>query len=362
MRIFALTRYSSLGASSRMRFFQFRHACRAAKIAVRFSPLIDDKALRAKYADGRYSFISLVAAYARRVLGLVLLRERELIWVEKEVLPWVPFFFEKLLLRGRPYVLDLDDAVFHNYDKNSNYVIRYLMGSRIDNLMACARLVVVGNQYLAQRARKAGAAWVEVMPTVVDMDRYQVTDVDHLGDSLRVVWIGSPSTVKYLVEISAVLARVSKISPFILRIIGGGDVELPGVRVECISWSEDLEIRLIKECDVGIMPLRDGPWERGKCAYKLIQYMACGLPTIASAVGANNDVVVNGQTGHLVSTEDGWVNALCHLLGDPVSRKKMGCAGRVRVFERYSLQSNAPRLANLLRQAGDKGHSVSRCE
>jgi len=149
------------------------------------------------------------------------------------------------------------------------------------------------------------------------------------------------------------LTKLSELRPFVLRVIGGGRLEIPGLQVECLEWSEDTEVSHVKECHVGIMPLRDTPWERGKCAYKLIQYMASGLPTVAAAVGANYEVVIDGETGFLVSTEDQWVEKLLRLLDDSGLRQDMGRAGHLRAAEHYSLQVMGPRLAKLLQKVGE---------
>jgi glycosyltransferase involved in cell wall biosynthesis len=127
---------------------------------------------------------------------------------------------------------------------------------------------------------------------------------------------------------------------------------MPGVAVECKPWTAGTEAALIAECEVGIMPLRDSPWEQGKCAYKLIQYMACGLPTVSSPIGANLDVVANGATGLFAETPDAWAGQLEVLLRDGALRKRLGETGRVRVEAEYCLQRTAPRMLQLLKEAG----------
>jgi glycosyltransferase involved in cell wall biosynthesis len=353
MRALFLPRYGAQGASSRLRLYQFLPEFRRVGIEVQTQPLIDDAALAAKYRSGGYTKRSVLAAYGRRVAKLALDRSHDLVWIEKEALPWLPFWMERLLLAGRRYVLDFDDAVFHNYDRHASPCVRRLMGRRIDKLMAGARLVVAGNYYLAQRARDAGAPWVEVAPTVVDVSRYSA----HRHAALqppRIVWIGSPSTAQYLAALARPLARLQAVQPFVFRIIGAQASALPeltGVEIEALPWSADTEAAAVSECDVGVMPLFDTPWERGKCAYKLIQYMACGLPTVASAVGANNDVTVEGDTGYLVKTEDEWVDRLQRLLQDAALRQRLGQAGRLRVEQQYSLHVMAPRMQAWFEQA-----------
>ena len=123
------------------------------------------------------------------------------------------------------------------------------------------------------------------------------------------------------------------------------------VDLECLPWSEELEAASIAECDIGVMPLSDSPWERGKCGYKLVQYMACGLPVVASPVGANVQLVQPGMNGWLADTPAEWVQHLQHLLTDPAARTRMGQDGRARVEAEYSIQRTAPKLTQLLKTA-----------
>jgi glycosyltransferase involved in cell wall biosynthesis len=260
---------------------------------------------------------------------------------------------ERALLHGVPYVLDYDDAIFHNYDQHVKSWVRRVYGRRLDKLMAGAALVVSGNNYLAQRADDAGAHWVEVIPSVIDLARYPLlvkARVNTASDCLpRIVWIGSPSTVHYLQLIRDALKAVADQNPFVLRIIGGGKIDLPGVSVEVMPWSEATETDNIRHCTIGIMPLLDSSWERGKCGYKLIQYMACGLPVVGSEVGVNPEVVTSGENGFLVTNTDDWVVALTRLLCDPSLCAEMGEAGRRRVVQTYCIQQTGHVVAKLLR-------------
>ena len=353
LRVLALTKYCRLGASSRMRMLQYLPWFQEAGLDVTVQALLGDNQLQARYGRGKYGSRALLDAYAQRLKALLGRHSFDVLWIEKEALQWWPLWTEQALLRGVPYVLDYDDAVFHSYDMHTNALVRHFFGRRLDGLMAGAHLVVVGNEYLAQRARSAGAPWVEVVPTVVDLERYPASGAakSSASDGLpRVVWIGSPSTVRYLQLIAATLQTLARRRPFILRVIGGGAVDIPGLRIEVVDWSEATEVKALQSADVGVMPLEDTPWERGKCGYKLIQYMACGLPVIGSAVSANNDIIVHGQTGMLVRSVDNWLESLEALLADAALRQQMGQAGRVRAESLYCLQQTGPKLAGLLKK------------
>lgn len=349
MNVLILTKYGRLGASSRMRFFQYLPWLVQSDIEFTVKPLLSSEMLQARYQREGHNFWVLLRAYFSRWKVLRQRHQFDLIWIEKETLQWFPLWSELALLKGVPYVLDYDDAVFHNYDLHPSPWVRKIYGRRLDGLMNNAALVVAGNHYLAQRARDAGAQWVEVVPTVIDLDRYPYQPKVLANDTPHIVWIGSPSTSQYLQLLLKPLQVLAQKHNFVLRVIGGGAVDLPGVQIEVLPWSEETEAENITACDIGVMPLLDSPWERGKCGYKLIQYMACGLPVVASNVGANADIVQDGENGFLVNTSNEWFIALDQLLNDWSLQQRLGQAGRQCVERMYCIQQTGVKMAGLLR-------------
>jgi glycosyltransferase involved in cell wall biosynthesis len=352
MKILFLTRYGWMGASSRMRSLQFFPWYERMGIECTFSPLFDDNQLADRYQKNQYVLASLMQAYSKRVRVLLMKHRFDLVWIEKEALPWLPASFERWMLRGVPYVLDYDDAIFHNYDMCSSVLVRRYFGKRIDHLMAGSALVVTGNAYLAQRAKEAGAQLVEIVPTVIDLERYTIKRPSSVqANPLRIVWIGSPTTTQYLKLLQKPLTELSRQFSIQLLVIGGDAITMSGVDIEVVPWAEATEVDLIKACDIGVMPLLDTPWERGKCGYKLIQYMACGLPVVASPVGVNCEIVHQGENGFLADSVEAWSEALGKLLGDAMLRQRMGIAGRRQIEEELCIQKIAPRMAKLLYMA-----------
>lgn len=351
LRVLVLARYGRAGASSRLRFAQYFPALAALGIDCVLEPLIDDATLARRYARGRYGRVDLVRAYLRRWRALRGAWAYGLVLVEKEALPWLPARLERALLAGVPFAMDFDDAVFHGYDRHPRWSVRRLLGRRLDILMAAARVVVAGNAYLAARARAAGARDVVSIPTVVDLDRYPKPAGLAVDGIDRIVWIGSPSTAHYLDALAPALRQLAAQRRFRLRVIGAR-IELPGIDVEHVAWTEASEAGGIAACAVGVMPLADTAWERGKCGYKLIQYMACGLPVVASPVGANMEIVEDGVDGVLAADDAAWVAALARLLDDPALRARMGQSGRAKVARTYSIQAQVDTLAWALRRAG----------
>lgn len=347
MKILLLSRYGRLGASSRVRFYQYLPYLQQHGLQVESAPFFADDYLAALYAGKPAPALSVLAAYGKRLSALLRSARYDLIWIEKQIFPWLPAWFEQIL--PRPYVVDYDDAVFHRYDQHANPLIRWALGDSIDRVMRAARLVIAGNEYLKARALQAGAPWVEILPSVVDARRYVPASENFPAPQpFTLGWVGQPVTASFLQLIQPALQAARAYAPIRLLTVGAS---LPGLGASFLPWSEASEVESIQQFHAGIMPLPDAPFERGKCGYKLIQYMACGLPVIASPVGANMQIVEHDRSGFLAETEQQWTEAILALAHSPVLRREMGRAGRVRFEAQYSLQNAAPRLLALLRQA-----------
>lgn len=365
MRLLLLSRYGRKGASSRLRHEQFIPALAAAGIDVDVAPFLPDDYLTALYDGRRWPTWKLAARYADRLRRLSDARRADALWIEKEVFPWLPFAADRLFLDAAPAVVDYDDAWFLRYQTCRSAPLRRLLSDKLERVMAAAAAVTAGNRMLADHARQAGAKRVEILPTVVDVDRYPTirpaaTNNDDDDDGPPVAgWIGTPATAGYLRAVAEPLNRLVGDGRLRLRVVGATADALPGLNAEFLPWSEATETQTVASFDIGLMPLPDTPWERGKCAYKLIQCMACAKPVIASPVGANCDVVTDGENGFLATTPEEWAAALERLAGAPALRRRMGEAGRAKVEKSFSLQTAAPRLIDLLRAAA-QGHTSSR--
>ena len=350
-RILVLTKYPRMGASSRLRTLQYLPLLEQQGFEFTVQSLFDDAYLNNLYGKGRRSRLAVISCYLKRLCSLLWAWKFDLIWIEKELFPYFPATAERLLaVFGVKYVVDYDDAIFHNYDLSANPLIKRFLAKKIDNVMKYSYHVLVGNAYLAERAKTAGAKNVQLLPTVVDHLRYQNRQAPSEG-TLTVGWIGSPSTQKYVVDILPALQAAYHKVPFRLLLVGAtGDIrdQLPELNVDVQSWSEEAEVEQIRTMDVGIMPLQDGPWEKGKCGYKLIQYMACGVPVIASPVGVNREIVEGADAGLLASEYSEWQAALLRLLTSSDLRLQQGKAGRVAVEQQYSVQSQLPVIRHVL--------------
>jgi glycosyltransferase involved in cell wall biosynthesis len=349
VRILALTRYERLGSSSRVRFYQYIPYLTAQGMDIVTAPFFDDRYVRDLYAGQRASMGTMLRAYLRRLSVLLRRDSFDLLWVEKELLPWIPAWLETLFPPSRiPYVVDYDDAVFHRYDLHRSPVVRVLLGRKIDEVMRRAALVIGGNQYLVARATSAGARRVECLPSVVDVSQYAQMEAAN-APVFRVGWIGSPVTAPYLDLVREALGRLHQDSPINIVLVGASSArpfrEIP---TDLLPWSESVERNLSRHFDAGIMPLQDGPFEQGKCGYKLIQYMASGLPVVASPVGVNREIVEPQVNGYLAVSVQDWLAALRELRDNAQKRNVMGQAGRQKAEQKYNLQVTAPRLFRLL--------------
>lgn len=351
MNVLLLSRYTSLGASSRYRSYQYLPYLRSRGHHVTVAPLLSDLYLRRMYNRESVPLRDVLSSYLRRMRDLFRAGRYDLLWIEYEALPWIPFALESLLLWAPvPYVVDYDDAVFHRYDMHSLGAVRTVLGNKIDRVMRDAALVIAGNGYLASRAVEAGAARVEILPTVVDLDRYPHTPEPE-NSVFTIGWIGSPTTAHYLPLVREPLELLCRDGRARVVVIGAKEVDLGGVPVEIRPWSEQDEVREMSGFDVGIMPLKDSPWERGKCGHKLIKYMACARPVVASPVGMNRDIVREGVNGFLASGNQEWVRALSLLRENRPAACEMGKAGRKNVEQRYCTAITAPVLEQLLMEA-----------
>lgn len=335
IKILIFSRYTEIGASSRLRIFQYLPYFENKNVSFKLSPFFNEKYLSDFYANKRTSIINVCWLYLKRFYNLLKVRQFDLIWVEKEVFPYMPSFFESLITLFRvKYIVDYDDAIFHNYEKFNSFLFQ----NKFNNFLQKASLVVVCNEYLEDYVSECGAKQIVQIPTVVDIDKYQHKNYNVINDDFRIGWIGSPSTTKYLYLIKDVLTKIAKKYQVILVIIGGSKIEDFGVPIEYHDWSIENENNLLSTFDIGIMPLFETKWEEGKCAFKIIQYMASGLPVVASNFGFNKSVV-EANFGFLAKNEIEWQSAFEFFINNRDSLELYGRNAKKKADRFYSLES-----------------------
>ncbi|PKU25395.1 glycosyltransferase [Telmatospirillum siberiense] len=350
--ILALTRYPRQGASSRTRFLNYLPALKAEGIDVTVSPFFDETYLPALYGDRKVDSGAILKCYRRRLKVLHDAQNFDLIWVEKEILPWIPSIVEQFAMRGMPFILDFDDAWFLRYATHPSPLVRALLGKKFEHLIQQARGVIVGNSVLTDWARKAHAREIVQLPTPVDLDRDHPDRSAEHGGPIRIGWIGTPSTAEqYLRPLLPTLEELISEGIASFTVIGASHADFTRIGATTLPWREADEVEQLYNFDVGIMPLTDDPWTRGKCAFKLIQYMAVGLPVVASPVGMNNTVVQHGINGFLANSREEWREAILTLARTPALRSRMGSEGRNLVAREYCVSAVYPRLSAALRKA-----------
>lgn len=353
MRVLALTKYGNQAASTRQRIMQYGPALLYAGIEIEYAPLFSNSYVDALSAGGRAGALSIGHAYLRRLLLLLGGRRPDLIWLHYEVFPYLPALFERLVLNLRcPVILDFDDAIFHMYDDHRNAGVRRLLGHKLHTTIGLADAVTVGNEYLRDYVLPLNPN-VHVLPTVVDTSIYRPAAA-RSAPPLVVGWIGSPSTWRYVEPVLPALLKQVAAAGAVFRAVGAGPEAQRWPGVEALPWSEATETAAVQSMDIGIMPLPDERWARGKCGYKLIQYMACGLPVIASPVGVNSRIVRDGVNGFLATEAGDWPSAVARLLGDAGLRQRFGEAGRAIAEREYSLATYAPILTDLVERVGGR--------
>jgi len=349
MKILYLTKYSRNGASSRLRSYQYFPILAANGHSVTVSPFFDEEYLSNLYSGKKIARLKFLKFYLNRFLTLFSIYEYNKIVIEKELFPYFFSWFEKILHWFKvKYIVDFDDAIFnHNYDYNRSKLMSFFFKNKIKNVMKYSGCVVAGNSYLAEKARESGARKIVILPTVINIDVYKVKD-NYDNSKIIIGWIGSPSTFKYVVNIKSVLLKLLDLYHVELHIVGANQDLGLGSKVKYLKWTEDSEVALISNFDIGIMPLENTPWELGKCAYKLIQYMGCGLPVVASAVGMNKEVVDENINGFLVETEEQCFEKLSLLIENSILRKEFGNKGRIKIESDYDIQKKHNVLLSIL--------------
>lgn len=353
MRVLALTKYGTLAASTRQRFLLYAPALKEAGIELTISPFLGNDYLSSTLSGGKPSLASVAKAFSRRTAALFKARSFDLVWLHCEFFPYLPSIVEVTAKRiaGAPVVFDFDDAIFHMYDRNARWSVRALLDGKLDGLLKRVAAATVGNEYLKDYAARFCDRTV-IVPTVVDTNLY-VPAQREAGHPLVIGWIGSPSTWEDVRPLLPAVKEVCDRSAAVFRVVGAGR-GAEGDRFEgmqLVPWREDSEVAEVQGFDIGIMPVSDRPWSRGKSGYKLIQYMACGVPATGSPIGVNCSIL-SPECGILARTPEDWTAALDRLIADPALRRRMGEAGRRRAVDHYSLASQAPRITQLFLELG----------
>jgi glycosyltransferase involved in cell wall biosynthesis len=338
--------------SSRIRVAQYAPLLRSWGIELEVSSFFDDEGFSRLYEGGigrRAADAS--RGFVRRARQIRRAREADAILIHRELTPFASGPFVRALEGGPPVLYDLDDAVFLPAHGGTP-ILRLVRRPDPETvaLVRLAKLSLAGNAYLAEFVRRAGGRAVH-LPTTVDTEVFSAPPGPRAaGEALRISWVGTHSTQGYLDVVAPALAALaSEVRVEITIVSNRPPQSLGGLPVRGVRWSLDAELSYFQEADVGLYPLPDDAWSRGKCGGKAVQYLACEVPVVASPVGVLTDLVRDGVTGFLAQDHGDWLRALRTLSADASLRRRMGGQGRALVEERYSLRKGAEILAEAIR-------------
>ncbi len=338
----------------RFRFEQYLDYLRENGVECDLSYLISETDDRVLYAPGGYGkklgiFLKSIAIRLRDVLAA---RRYDVVFIYREALMVNTGVIEALLAQTRArLVFDFDDAVWLQPVSDANAKLAFLRAgpSKIPGVLRRMDLVFAGNTYLADYARQFNDR-VEIVPTTLDT-RTHAPKPRPTKSRVCIGWNGSPSTVAYFDGLTPALARVRERfgDRVYFKLVGDPRYVNPALGVQGQAWREETEVEDTLEFDIGLMPLPDDLWTRGKCGFKALLYMALAIPPVIAPIGVNRDIVTDGVDGFLASSDDQWVEAIGKLVDDPALRATLGARGRETVVTRYSFDSQKDRYLALLR-------------
>ena len=353
MRILALMpSLFDTSPGQRYRFEQWDPLLRERGADITYATFEDEELHALVYQPGQMAKkLRLVTRNLGRRLELVRkVKDYDVVYILREAALLGPPIFERMIHQsGVPIVFDFDDAIFVSYRSPSNGYLSYLkFASKTKTICRIASHVMAGNPYLAEYARQVNDR-VTVIPTTIDTEKYQVPPPKNSSGPPVIGWTGSHSTVQHLDTLRGALKKLAERESFRLRVIGTPAYDCPPVNVEAMRWRADTELEDLGAIDIGVMPLPDDRWSKGKCGLKALQFMALGIPTVCSPVGVNTDIIQDDQNGFIAGTEDEWVDKLSRLLRSHELRQRLGHAGRVTVEQKYSAITQAPRVYEIFK-------------
>ena len=347
MKILFLTPYPrDTAPSQRFRFELYYDALEEAGLHYETSSFWDEKGWNQLYTKGSGvgKVIALIKGFARRKLLMLQMGSYDVVFIHREVAPIGPPVFEWYIAKvlKKKIIYDFDDAIWlPNTSEQNSIVGRLKWHSKVASICRWSWKVSAGNAYLADYARQY-CQQVEITPTIVDTTAHTSilsSQLSSLNAQLVVGWTGSHSTLKYLQPLVPILQELQQQTDFTFLVIADQDPQLPLRNYQYIKWSKETEVEDLNRMDIGLMPLEDDQWSKGKCGFKAIQYGAIGVPALVSPVGVNAEIVEDGISGYHCLTDSDWEIAITSLIKDHELRTKMGQAGRERIVKHYSVES-----------------------
>lgn len=355
MKVLAVASYPVEAAATRYRVMQFIPALEQQGIEMMFSPFLTSSAFKHLYdrSKAARTAVALLTSTLRRLAEAVRFKGADAVFIQREAMLFGPPIFERLAAARLPIVLDLDDPTYLGsvYSVYGGAVAALRWRSKGDQLLRLADIVLCGNEEIAKYVRSRGGE-ARVLPTIVDPSVFAPDSKPPRAVPV-IGWIGTQATYNYVEKLFPVLARLRQKHAFEVRVVGSlrPAPVIPGVAAVADEWSLSREIDDFRTLDIGLYPLVDEEYSRGKSGFKAIQYMSAGVPFAMSPVGICATIGEPGATHFLATSESEWYESLDRLLASAALRREMGQRGRQHVLQNYSVQRNAEVIAEALREA-----------
>ncbi len=317
-KVIFFTRYAKNGASSRLRFLQYIPFFNKKSVDVEVKEFFSRQYLIKKYNKKRYGLVNTAKLYFQQFKFLLQHRKdaKKTWFIEYELLPFVPYFIEKIFLKNCRYILNFDDNVWEKYN---SFPCKLFLNNKYNKLIKNANHTIVANQFLKDKVQKITDN-VILIPTAIDVEKYKYHKLGKFSQ-FTIGWIGTPETYHYITMFADYWQKLATKIDYKLLIIATENLQkysIDNVNMQFIDWSERIETTLLQQCHVGIMPLAADDFSQGKSAYKIIQYFASGVVPIASNIGENNHIIENEKNGFLVDNNIAeWVSVIENLAKDP---------------------------------------------
>ena len=343
---------------SRFRIEQWAKILSEQGFSFTYVPFDDEGLYRVLYSRGKFiaKASGMIRGVLRRIALLRHVRDYDAVFVFQEASRIGPAFLERIIAKKRPIILDFCDPIYlpPPVDATGNQRFRFLkFVNKTETICKLSSHVLVGNEELAAYARRFNPN-VTVVPITIDMDEYTPPQSQAASERPVIGWTGSYSTVPHLGTVRSALEKLGTKRKFQMKVMGTDSFSLAGVPTIAEPWQSSREVPFLHQCNIGIMPLPDDPWVKLRSHLKIRQFMAVGVPCVASPVGIIPELIQDGINGFLAHSEEEWIEKLSRLIDDPTLRSRMGEKARATIAERYSGRVWAQNVATILREAAGK--------
>lgn len=355
MKVLFLTQSTAIGPASRYRVYQYIDYLEKNNISCTVSSALPKSCYNFFYqSDAIWKKVLLLPLiFLRRLRDLWRVKKYDTVFIQREILPqWFPLFETIISRLNKNIIFDFDDAIFLVPPQRNKWFYAFRNKIAIERIIKLSAKIITGNDYLKQYAQQFNQR-VAVIPTAVDTEKWieadRVIDKENINNKKIIIgWIGTKHNLFYLEMLKNVFARLSLEYDICLHVISDADCKIDNVEVINIVWAEDTEVQEVRKFDIGIAPLFDDDWAKGKCGLKALQYMSCSVPTVCSAVGVYHQIVQDRYNGFLAKDETEWIEKLSLLIADQDLRKNLGQSGRKTIEDKYSLEINKLKLKEII--------------